>query len=135
MPTVDANCRIATFDPHDVFHTPSREFFQRVADQEVVVYVPEIVFLEVGCAVARRHRDPAQGLRAIRTIRRNPLLRLYPHEEQLMREALKLGFLRGSDALFAATAALTGEALVTWDNELIQRTGAVTPTDWLAANS
>lgn len=137
MPTVDANCWIATFDPLDVFHTRSREFFQRLADREVRIEAPEIVLLEVGCAVARRHRDPAQGVRAISVIQRNPLLRLFPHSEQLLAEAMRQGtqrYLRGADALYAATAVLTGEVLVSWDNELIQRAGALTPTAWLDAN-
>jgi predicted nucleic acid-binding protein len=136
MPTVDANCWIATFDPLDAFHTPSRELFQRLADREVHIEAPEIVLLEVGCAVARRHRDPAQGVRAISVMQRNPLLRLFPHSEQLLAEAMRLGtqqYLRGADALYAATAHLTGSTLVTWDNELIQRAGAITPTDWLNA--
>jgi predicted nucleic acid-binding protein len=137
MPTVDANCWIATFDPFDAFHTPARELFQHLTDREILIHAPEILLLEVGCAVARRHRDPAQGVRVVRAIRRNPLIRLYPHSEQLLEEALRLGtqhYLRGADALYVATAALTGEMLVTWDNELVQRAGAVTPTAWLDAN-
>ena len=37
-------------------------------------------------------------------------------------------------SLYAATAEVNGAALVTWDNDLIQRAGALTPTAWLAAN-
>jgi predicted nucleic acid-binding protein len=137
MPTVDANCWIATFDPLDAFHGPSQEFFRRLADREAPIHAPEIVLLEVGCALARKHRDPAQGALAISAIQRNPLIHLYPYNEQLLAEAMRIGthqFLRGADALYAATAALTGEVLVTWDNELVQRAGALTPTAWLDAN-
>jgi predicted nucleic acid-binding protein len=88
MPTVDANCWIATFDPVDAFHVRSRELFQRIVDRELLIYGPELVSVEVGCALARRHRDPLQGVRAVRAIRRNPLIRLCPHDERLMREAL-----------------------------------------------
>jgi predicted nucleic acid-binding protein len=134
---VDANCWIATFDPLDVFHARSREFFQRLIDREIRIEAPEIVLLEVGCAVARRHRDPAQGMQAIRAMQRHPLLRLLPHSEQLLDEAMRLGtqqFLRGADALYAATASLTGTQLVSWDNELVRRAGGLTPTDWLNEN-
>ena len=54
-----------------------------------------------------------------------------------MREALRLGtrqVLRGADALYAATALLTGTQLISWDNELVRRAGALTPTAWLDAN-
>ena len=137
MPTVDANCWIATFDPLDAFHEPSREFFQRVTERELLIHVPEIVLLGVGCALARKHRDPAQGVRAIGVIRRHPLIRIYPQTERFLAEAMRLGtqqFLRGADALYSAAAALTGEVLVSWDNELVRRAGAFTPTAWLDAN-
>jgi predicted nucleic acid-binding protein len=38
--------------------------------------------------------------------------------------------LRGANAIYAAAAASTGTTLVTWDNELIERAGGVTPSDW-----
>ena len=64
-------------------------------------------------------------------------LRLYPHDDVLWGEALRLGtwqFLRGADALYSATAHLTGSQLISWDNELVRRAGALTPTDWLNVN-
>jgi predicted nucleic acid-binding protein len=44
-------------------------------------------------------------------------------------------FLRGADALYAATAKLNNTHLISWDEELIRRANAITPSDWLAANS
>jgi hypothetical protein len=32
-------------------------------------------------------------------------------------------------------AAVYSAPLITWDAELIRRAGAITPTDWLAANA
>jgi predicted nucleic acid-binding protein len=137
MPTVDANCWIATFDPTDPFHAPSTEFFQRISDRALLMYGPEFVVLEVACAVARRLRDPIRGEQAAEALWAHAGLRFYPHDEDLLREALRLGtqqFLRGADALYAATAALTGAQLISWDNELVRRAGALTPTAWLDAN-
>ena len=60
-----------------------------------------------------------------------------PVDTALIVAALRLGtdtFLRGADALYAATAQLTGSTLISWNRELIQRAGALSPTDWLAAN-
>jgi predicted nucleic acid-binding protein len=69
-------------------------------------------------------------------LRLNAVVRI-PVDEALLAEALRLEterFLRAADALYAATATLTGSPLVSWDNELIQRAGALSPTDWLNAN-
>jgi len=67
-----------------------------------------------------------------------PLLHLEPLDEGLLSEALRLGTtfrLRAADALYAATASLGADGvLVSWDNELIERAGAATPTAWLAAH-
>ncbi|MCF7730972.1 MAG: hypothetical protein K9N23_04760 [Akkermansiaceae bacterium] len=55
----------------------------------------------------------------------------------LLAKALALGttkFLRGAEAMYAATAELVGCALVSWDKEHLQRAGALTPDDWLVAN-
>jgi predicted nucleic acid-binding protein len=136
MPTVDANCWIASLDPSDPFHSRSATFFQRVADRAVLLYGPEFVVVEVACALARKLHDSRRGHQAAAALLTHVGLRLYPHDERFMEEATRLGvrrFLRGADALYAATAQLTGTTLVSWDNELIERAGALTPTDWLNA--
>lgn len=43
-------------------------------------------------------------------------------------------FLRGADALYAAVAQQSQSLLISWDNEHLQRAGAITPTDWLVTN-
>jgi predicted nucleic acid-binding protein len=43
--------------------------------------------------------------------------------------------LRSGDALYIAAAERTGVRLVTWDPELIERAGSITPIDWLAEQS
>lgn len=39
------------------------------------------------------------------------------------------------DALYAAAAAIYASELVSWDEDLLRRAGAVTPADWLVANT
>jgi predicted nucleic acid-binding protein len=54
-----------------------------------------------------------------------------------MRKAITLGtqsFLRSADAIYAALTDQLGATLVAWDDELVQRAGAMTPTTWLATN-
>jgi predicted nucleic acid-binding protein len=67
----------------------------------------------------------------------HPLLSLQPLDDALLAIAARLGthqLLRDADALYAATAQISGAQLVSWDDELIRRARAITPTEWLAAN-
>jgi predicted nucleic acid-binding protein len=78
------------------------------------------------------------GHKASVKMKANKLIHLEALDDGLLSEALRLGTrfrLRAVDALYAATAALeTDGVLVSWDNELIERAGAVTPTAWLASH-
>jgi predicted nucleic acid-binding protein len=138
MPTVDANIWVASFDTKDCFHADSAAFLRNLASEETIISAPGIVILEVACALARRFADPAVGHKASVKMKANSLLRLEPLGADLLSEALRLGTrfrLRAADALYVATAALrTNGVLVSWDNDLIERAGAVTPTAWLAAH-
>jgi len=137
MPTVDANIWVAAFDAKDRFHDDSVAFLRNLAGADTITCAPAIVILEVACALACRHVDPAMGHKASVKMKANTLLHLEPLDDGLLSEALRLGTrfrLRAADALYAATAALkTDGVLVSWDNELIERAGAVTPTAWLAS--
>jgi predicted nucleic acid-binding protein len=77
-------------------------------------------------------------LQAAARIDANRMLKTEAMGSALLAEALRLGTrcrLRAADALYAATAALRTEGtLVSWDKDLIDRAGAVTPTTWLAAH-
>jgi predicted nucleic acid-binding protein len=55
-------------------------------------------------------------------------------DERCLSTAHEIGvrvLLRGTDALYAATARLLDAPLVSWDDELVQRAGACTPDTWL----
>lgn len=78
-------------------------------------------------------RDVADALVENRT------MKLEPITGALLTQALHLGTtrrLRAADVLYAATAAMRAEdTLVTWDAELIDRAGAVTPSVWLSSQA
>jgi len=135
MLTVDANVWVAAFDTQDSFHTSSVAFLRKLAGEETIACAPAIAILEVACALARRYADPAIGHKVSVSMKANTLLHLEPLDDELLSEALRLGTrfrLRAADALYAASAALkTDGVLVSWDNDLIERAGAVTPTAWL----
>ena len=135
MVVLDASVWVAFYELDDPFHAPSVEALQEFVQRGELLYGPAIVTLEVGCAVARRLRSETAGrLAAARMMSAGSELQLVPLDSRLLELALTLGMrsrLRGADALYAATAALTGHSLLSWDGELIQRVGALTPTDWL----
>jgi predicted nucleic acid-binding protein len=136
MGTVDANVWVAGFDTTDVFHAESIRLMHEVARRGMLLFSPSFVLVEVACVVARRFRDSSAGARAAADIASNGLVRLLPLDDVLLSLAADLGtqrFLRGADALYAATAQLTGSAIITRDQELIRRAGAVSPSDWLAS--
>ena len=90
--------------------------------------------IEIACALARRQRDAQAGRAVANLLRGNPHLKLI-ETRRILPVAEEVGcerLLRGADALYAATARLTGTTLVTWDRELVERGGALTPRDWLS---
>jgi predicted nucleic acid-binding protein len=138
MLTLDANIWIAAYDPRDRFHAPSTDFLFAATRQAQALNGPAFVLVEIGCALARRAQSATAGQVALERLRQHPLLSLQPLDDALLAAAIRLGvyrLLRGADALYAATAELSSAQLVSWDEELIQRAGAITPTDWLAASS
>jgi predicted nucleic acid-binding protein len=138
MPTVDANVWVAAFDATDRFHAESAAFLRALAERGISPRAPAILVLEVSCALARRFGDASVGSEAAARLCRHRTLRLEPMGDTLLSEAVRLGAthrLRAADALYAATAAMRpDDPLVSWDRELIDRGGAVTPPTWLSAN-
>jgi predicted nucleic acid-binding protein len=137
MITVDANVWIAAFDPADVFHADSIALFTRIASRNITIHAPDFVEIEVACAVSRRRRDASAGIVAGTQLVAHPLLVLSAVDSKLQAEALRIGtscFLRGADALYAATAHITQTTLVSWDDELVKRSSGFTPTIWLSRN-
>lgn len=137
MITLDASVWVGFLDRNDPFCADSEALLQRLQAAQTAFFSPEFAVLELACAVARRHRAGQAGRAAAALLRRHPRLRLI-ETLRLLPIAEEVGcasLLRGADALYAATARLTGTPLVTWDRELIERSGGMTPSDWLARNA
>ncbi len=138
MLTLDANVWVSAFDPRDALHRESATFFEMISRQKLALHGPAIVVLEVTSALARRFRRVGPADEAARWLRAYPALQLHPINEGLLDQALTLGSergLRGMDALYAATAALMAAPLISWDAELIQRAGALSPSTWMAGGA
>lgn len=137
MLVLDANLWIAAFDPSDVFHGDSVAALAEAARLGLPLAGPSFVVLESTCALARRVSDPRFAQAAGAQMAAHPALHLEPLSEELLAEAERLGIerrLRGSDALYLATAVRLGCPLLSWDEELIALGGARSPRDWLAAS-
>ena len=134
---MDASVWIAAQDPADPFCTRSRLFLSHAVAAGIIVQVPTFARVEVACALARKLRNAVQGERLANLVFKTAGAKEQPVNSMLLAKALALGttkFLRGADAIYAATAEIVGCALVSWDKEHLQRAGALTPDDWLIAN-
>lgn len=138
MLTIDANVWVSAADRTDVLNRPSRQFLAAAARQHLPIYLPTFAWLEIACALARRRQDAARGQQLASMVLNSPHVMRVQLDGPLLTQALLSGpslFLRGADALYAATAVMYATQLISWDDELIRRAGALTPSDWLAANS
>jgi predicted nucleic acid-binding protein len=134
---VDASVWIAAVDTADTFCGQSRAFIAGAVRRGAQLVIPSFAVTEVACALARKHRNAAVARRLTGSMLTPGQVLHVPVDARLLATSVRVGtgaFLRGADALYAAAAQLAGAALVSWDDELIQRAGALTPTDWLAAN-
>lgn len=138
MLTLDANIWIAVYDPKDIFHAESTAFLFEITRRQLRLNGPDFLLVETACALARRAQDPAAGQVAVQRLQAHPLLTLYPSTDHFIAGAIQFGvqqLVRGADALYVATAQLSGAQLISWDGELVKRAGAQTPSTWLAENT
>lgn len=138
MLTVDANVWVAAFDPRDRLHDISVTFLSAAGSGGIPLHAPALAALETACALSRRADDPEVGALAVQRLRSHPLLVLHPIDERCLQPAEAIGLrvrLRARDAVYAATASLLDAQLVSWDSELVERAGALTPEAWLDRDS
>lgn len=134
---VDASVWIAGQDASDPCSEVSRRFFSRIVTGGGLIHVPAFARVEVACALARKLRNPDQGERLADLFFKTVGAKEHPVNTALLAKSLSLGtkqFLRGADALYAATAVIAACDLVSWDQEHLHRAGGLTPEDWLLAN-
>jgi predicted nucleic acid-binding protein len=134
---VDASVWVAAQDPTDPLSASSRAFFSHALARGVVMHVPAFALVEVASVLSRKLRDGARGQRLANLIFNTTATKQHPLNAAMLTKALSIGsskFLRGADALYSATAEIIGCELISWDNEHIQRTGALSPDTWVMAN-
>ena len=135
---IDASVWVSAADPTDTLSEPSRTFLSRVAARELSIALPEFAKLEIACALTRRLRSAEHGRSLTDQMLESPLMATYSVNRAVLRKAIQLGtrsFLRAGGALYAAVAQGVEGQLVSWDRELIERAGAVTPDGWISRHS
>lgn len=135
---IDASVWVSAADPSDTMSETSRAFLSRVAAQELSIALPEFAKLEIACALARRLRSAEHGRSLTDQMLESPRMSTYSVNRAVLRNAIQLGtrsFLRAGDAVYAAVAQRVEGQLVSWDRELIDRAGAVTPEGWISRHS
>ena len=131
---IDASVWVAAVDSSDSLSEPSRGFLSVVATREIPIALPEFAELEIACALARRLRNAARGRSLAGRMLGSPLIAKYSVNRPAILRAIRVGtrsFLRSGDSLYAALARGVNGQLVSWDRELIERAGAITPDDWV----
>jgi predicted nucleic acid-binding protein len=136
--SIDASVWISLFLTTDRFHPDSIAWFRSWQFAGNATVVPGHFPAEVAGAISRLSSDQSQGLQALDTLVRDPLIVLVAVDEPLAYQSARLAStlrLKGSDAIYVALAQHLSVPLVSWDNEQIQRGGhlvsVMTPTQAL----
>ena len=134
---IDASVWVSAADATDGLSESSRAFLSLAVEREFPIALPELAKLEIACALARRLRDAERGRGLADQMLGSPPVAVYSLNRATLRPALQVGtrdFLRSGDALYAALAKWLDAEVVSWDGELIDRAGALTPTGWIERN-
>jgi predicted nucleic acid-binding protein len=125
---VDASVWVSRLVTDDVFHTASRRWMTHHAQDGGQWVAPALMPAEVVGAISRRTGKPELATRALKHLLQLPGLRLVALDRRLGKAAAQLAAstgLRGADAVYAALAQHLSIPLVTWDDEIGQRAGAL----------
>jgi predicted nucleic acid-binding protein len=128
MIVIDASVWVSRLMPADAFHEVSRGWMGEVVEAGEMLVAPIILLAEVAGAIARRTGDPRLGHQSVQQIRQVPTLQIIDIDHSLGDYAAQVASdlrLRGADATYVAVADRFDIPLVTWDQELLDRAGAV----------
>jgi len=135
---VDASVWVSSVHRDSPHRADSAACLIRLRELGWEVVVPAIARVEIACGLARRWRNPARARRVSESLLQTAGATEPPLNRGSIERALLLGterFLKSGDAAYAAEAVSSGIPLISWDAELIQRAGAMSPATWLLANA
>lgn len=140
MLTIDASVWVAADPAAGEGHVAAQAFLHAAVAAGSVIHQPALSLVEVTAGLARRTRDGTFARRAGLALLDTPGIVVHPLDREMALAACAIAsraFLRGADAVYAATAVATGSTLITLDGELLIRgipgIEVMTPSAWLAA--
>ncbi len=135
---IDASVFVAAARASEPQYARSVEFLARIQQSDEATYSPVLVLAECSGAIARATGDGGLADQIVSLIQRFRGLKLVPLTLSIAQRAAELAAtrrLRGSDAIYLAVASDLQAVLVTWDIEMLQRSGqaasTLTPQQWL----
>ncbi|HPD29966.1 MAG TPA: PIN domain-containing protein [Phycisphaerae bacterium] len=135
---VDASVFVAASRPSEAHYRESVEFLVMLRREAETICCPVLVLAECSGAIARMTQSSALAGRIVRLIEGIENLQMIPLTLALAKQAAQLAGdhrLRGADAVYVAAASELKAALVTWDDEMLQRSprtvSAITPAQWI----
>jgi len=105
-------------------HPASRRWLAERDRAGEILVAPTLLIPEVAAAIARRSGRSTLGKRAVAALLRLPNLRIVDLDAELAEEAGQIAAnrrLRGADAVYVALARRLEIALVSWDQEQVER--------------
>ena len=124
MYTVDASVHVSALNPTETGSESSREFLAWVQAQQIPLFCPTLLLVEVAAAVARALGDAGREAALAASLRGWSNQALVPLDEGVAVRAIDLAAaaqLRGADAVYAAVAQQYGTTLVTLDRQQLER--------------
>ena len=118
--TVDASVFLNAFNPHEAGHETSHRLLSQMQNQAIPMIVPSLFLPDLAAAIGRGRQNADLARRFAAALSQLPHLILVPLDVTLARQAVDVAAeqrLRGSDAVYAATALRFGSTLVTLDQE------------------
>ncbi len=128
--TVDASVFLNAFNPYEVGYEISNQFLTELQQNALPIIVPTLLLPEVAAAIGRGRGDARLARDFASTLADLPHILLIPLDLVLSQQAVDIAAnnrLRGSDAVYAATALRFGSTLITLDQEQRKRVADVLP--------
>ena len=140
--TIDASVFISAARMEEVHHLVSVDFLALLRRQQPLVFSPSIILAECSAAIARRTGNPIAAQDLVGVVKNFVGMNLVQVSVPIAERAAQIAAaqrLRGADSIYVAVAEESVATLITWDNEMLQRSPAVvstiTPADWLSSQS
>ena len=128
---VDASVWVSRLVDSDMHHARCQAWMENQATEGGLLVAPVLVLAEVAGAISRRTNQPNLAHQAVKVLQAVPNLRLVSMDPSLAGLAARLAgdhALRGTDAVYVATASQLGLPLVTLDGEQLQRARSIVST-------